>query len=168
MLKKVTLTNVHTKRSIPLVVDTFSDERAIVGSGQTSNETAEIADISGIDEFIQRLTMPKPSLADRVAMFNGLAKCFERSIPTVKSFQLQTNRVKSARYRGAIADICADLQSGEPISEAMGKHSDLFSPDVIALLRAGEEAGQLPTVFRRVGFFSEKDLSRSLESCDPE
>ncbi len=159
MLKKVTLTNVHTKRAIPLIVDTYSDERAIIGAGQTSNETAEIADISGIDEIIQRLTLPKPSLADRVALFNGLAKCFERSIPTVKSFQLQTNRVKSPRYRGAIAEICADLQSGEPISDAMGKHEDLFSPDVVALLRAGEEAGQLPTVFRRVGFSQRKTLA---------
>tara|TARA_R110002096_G_scaffold114770_4_gene248795 strand:+ start:7253 stop:8479 length:1227 start_codon:yes stop_codon:yes gene_type:complete len=159
MLKKVTLTNVHTKRSIPLIVDTFSDERAIVGSGQTSNETAEITDVSGVDEMIQRLTLPKPSLADRVALFNGLANCFERSIPTIKSFQLQTNRVKSPRYRGAIADICADLQSGDTISDAMSKHTDLFSSDVIALLRAGEEAGQLPTVFRRVGFSQRKTLA---------
>ncbi len=159
MLKKVTLTNVHTKRAMPLVVDTFSDERAIVGSGQTSNETAEISDITGIDEFFQRLTLPKPSLGDRVALFNGLAKCFERSIPTIKSFQLQTNRVKSPRYRGAIADICSDLQSGEQISDAMSKHSDLFSPDVVALLRAGEEAGQLPAVFRRVGVSQKKALT---------
>jgi len=159
MLKKVTLTNIHTQRPIECIVDTFSDEKALVGSGQTSNETAEIKEISGIDEAIHRLTITKPSLNDRVAFFNGLAKCFERNVPTVKSFMLQTNRVKSPRYRGAIADICADLQGGEKISDCLAKHKDLFSTDCIALIRAGEEAGQLPSVFRRIGNSQKKTLS---------
>lgn len=159
MLKKVTLTNVHTGRSIPLIVDTPSDERAIIGSGQTPNETAEIVDISGLDEILHRLTLKKPSLADRAAFFQGLSKCFERNVPTVKSFQLQTNRVKSARYRGVIADICADLQTGERISDAMAKHGEIFTPDMVALVRAGEESGQLPIVFERIGSSQKKTLS---------
>ncbi|MEM7600405.1 MAG: type II secretion system F family protein, partial [Verrucomicrobiota bacterium] len=158
MLKKVTLTNIHTRRGLELIVDTGSDEKALLGSGQTPNETAQIADISGLDEHLRRLTMPKASLEDRVGFFNGLAKCFERDIPTIKSFQLQTNRVSSPRYRGAIADICGDLQSGEKISDAMEKHNDLFTRDMIALIQAGEEAGQLDTVFRRLANSQKKTL----------
>ena len=159
MLKKVVLTNVHTNRSIPLIVDTANDEKALVGSGQTANETAEISDIAGVDEFLHRLTLPRPSLGDRVAFFQGLAKCFERNVPTIKSFQLQTNRVKSPRYRGIIADMCADLQTGERISDAMSKHKDVFTHDMVALVRAGEESGQLPAVFQRIGTSQKKTLS---------
>jgi len=93
-----------------------------------SNELAEIHSISGLDEMIQRLSLPGPSMSDRVGFFNGLAKCFERNIPTIKAFQLQTNRVKSPRYRGAIADICGDLQSGDRISDAMAKNVDILVP----------------------------------------
>lgn len=159
MLKKVVLTNIHTRRGCELVVDTYSDERALLGSGQTPSEVAEITDIGGLDEQIQRLTMAKPSMGDRVAFFSGLAKCFERDIPTIKSFQLQTNRVKSPRYRGAIADICGDLQGGEPISAALAKHPDLFTQDMIALVRAGEEAGQLNVVFHRLASSQKKSLT---------
>ncbi len=151
MLKKVRLTNVQNRQRSEIVVDTFSDERALLGSGQMSNEVVEVTSVSGLDESIQRLTLPGPSLGDRVGFFNGLAKCFDRNIPTIKAFQLQINRVKSPRYRGAIADICTDLQAGERISDAMSKHVDIFTPDMIALIRAGEEAGQLPVVLRRVG-----------------
>ncbi|MEM7014142.1 MAG: type II secretion system F family protein [Verrucomicrobiota bacterium] len=140
-------------------MDTNEDEKAIIGSGQTSNETAEIADIAGIDEFLHRLTLPKPNTADRVAFFQGLSKCFDRNVPTIKSFQLQTNRVKSPRYRGVIAEICADLQTGERISDAMAKHEDVFTNDMVALVRAGEESGQLPTVFTRIGNSQKKTLS---------
>jgi len=159
MLKKVTLTNIHTRRGCELMVDTYSDDRALLGSGQTPSETAEITDIGGLDEQLRRVTMPRPSMGDRVAFFTGLAKCFERDIPTIKSFQLQTNRVKSPRYRGAIADICTDLQAGEQISSSLAKHPDLFSRDMIALIRAGEEAGQLNTVFRRLASSQKKALA---------
>ncbi|MFT5465965.1 MAG: type II secretory pathway component PulF [Verrucomicrobiales bacterium] len=159
MLKKVSLTNIHTNRSVPIIVDTLDDEKAIVGSGQTQNETAEITDIGGVDEMLHRITLPKPSLADRAAFFLGLAKTFERNVPTIKCFQLQTNRVKSPRYRGVIADICGDLQAGLSISDAMAKHEELFTPDMIALVRAGEESGQLPTVFRRIGASQKKTLT---------
>ncbi|RFC44324.1 MAG: type IV pilus assembly protein PilC [Verrucomicrobia bacterium] len=159
MLKKVRLTNIQNRQKADVVVDTVSDERALVGAGQMANELAEITSISGVDEMIQRLTMGGPSMSDRVGFFNGLAKCFERNIPTIKAFQLQVNRVKSPRYRGAIADICGDLKSGDRISDAMAKNPDIFSPDMIALIRAGEEAGQLPVVLRRVGNSQKKALT---------
>lgn len=166
MLKKVILTNVHTKRPHEVVVDTDTDDLALLGCGKTSNETVEIKDITGADETLHRLTLPKANLDDRVAFFNGLAKCMERNIPTIRCFQLQTNRVKSGRYRGAIADMCSDLQGGEKISDALAKHSDLFSKDLIALIRAGEEAGQLPAVFRRIATSQKKSLAivRKLKS----
>ena len=162
MLKKVTLTNIHTGNSSALLVDAQTDERALVGAGKTSVETAEITDITGVDESLQRLTGKKKSLDDRVALFNGLAKCFERNIPIIKSFELQANRVKSSRYRGAIADITGDLAAGEKISDAMAVQSDLFPDDVIALIRAGEESGRLPEIFRRIGN-SQKKTSKIIK-----
>ncbi len=150
MLKKVSLTNIHTGKNSSILVDTVTDEKALVGAGKTTVETAEIVDVTGFDETLQRLTGAKKSMDDRTALFSGLAKCFERNIPIIKSFELQANRVRSSRYRGAIADIAADLSAGEKISDAMANQKDLFSQDVIALIRAGEESGRLPEIFRRV------------------
>ena len=162
MLKKVQLTNVHTGRKSTTVVDTGTDENALVGSGKTPVETAEVSEIKGIDETIQRLTTKTNSLEDRVSLFNGLAKCFDRNIPIIKSFHLQANRVKTPRFRGLIADVAQDLAQGEKMSDAMAKKTDVFPPDIIALIRAGEEAGRLPEIFRRIGG-SQKKTSRILK-----
>ena len=113
MIKKVSLTNIHTGRRSVTLVDAGTDEKALIGSGKTAVETAEISDVKGIDETIQRLTTKRNSLEDRVALFNGLAKCFDRNIPIIKSFHLQANRVKTPRYRGVIADVAHDLTQGE-------------------------------------------------------
>lgn len=162
MLKKVSLTNVHTGRKSALIIDTDTDAKALVGSGKTQVETAEISDVKGIDETIQRLTASKKNLDDRVVLFNGLAKCFDRNIPIIKSFHLQANRVKTPRFRGLIADVADDLAKGEKISDAMAKKDDVFTPDLIALIRAGEEAGRLPEIFRRIGN-SQKKTSRIIK-----
>ncbi len=162
MIKKVALTNIHTGRRSVTLVDTGTDEKALIGSGKTPVETAEISDVKGIDETIQRLTSKRNSLEDRVALFNGLAKCFDRNIPIIKSFHLQANRVKTPRFRGVIADVSHDLGQGEKISDAMEKKGDIFTPDIIALIRAGEESGRLPEIFRRLGA-SQKKTSRILK-----
>jgi type IV pilus assembly protein PilC len=162
MLKKVSLTNVHTGRRTISLIDTGTDEKAIVGSGKTPVETAEVADVTGIDETIQRLTSKRNSLEDRVALFSGLAKCFERNIPIVKSFHLQANRVKTPRFRGLVAEVSHDLTQGERISDAVEKYGDVFTPDIVALIRAGEESGRLPEIFKRLGS-SQKKTSRILK-----
>ena len=151
MLKKVTLSNVNTGRTAQIVVDTDSDEKAISGAGKAPNELAKVTNIEGIDETVNRLTGPKPSMDDRANLFCGVARCLERNIPTIKSFELQANRVKSARYRGIIAEVAYQISIGEKISDAMEKFPDAFGPEVIALIRAGEESGRLPEIFSQIG-----------------
>lgn len=159
MIKKVVLSNIHTGRNTTTLVDADSDQKALIGAGKTEVETAKITDITGLDERLQRVTGNRGLQSDRVALFNGLAKCFERNLPIVKSFRLQANRMKTARYRGAIAEISETLTQGEKLSDAMASHRDLFAPDVVALIRAGEESGRLPEIFHRIAE-SHKKTSR--------
>ena len=158
MLKKVTLTNVNSGRNTEILVDTDDDAKALVGSGKAPNEVARISTITGIDEKIHRMSIKKGSLDDRVNLFSGIARCLERNISTIKSFELQANRVKSPRYKGAIADIAAQISQGEKVSDAMEKHNDLFGDAMLALIRAGEEAGQLPQVCNRIAKGQKKSL----------
>jgi len=158
MLKKVRLTNIYNDKSAELIVDTDTDAKAIFGSGKAPNETAEITDIVGADEMVHRLTSKKGSLEEAVALFSGLARCLDRNISLTKSFQLIAGRLKTPRYRGAVAEINASILSGETMSDAFAEHPDLFSEDVLALIRAGEESGQINAVFRQITSGREKSL----------
>lgn len=158
MMKKVTLTNVNTGRAVLVVVDTDTDEKAVIGAGKAPNETARVQNVIGADEAIHRATVKKPSMDDRVSLFAGVARCLERNISTIKSFELQANRVKSPRYKGMIAEVSSKISQGEKVSEALAEFKDLFSEDVIALLRAGEESGHLPAVCRRIAAGQKKTL----------
>ncbi len=158
MLKQVTLTDAISRKSVSLIVDTDDDEMAILGAGKAPNEVATVKSITGLDEFVQKNTWKKPSLDDRIALFGGLARCLDRNISAVKALGMQAGRVKSPAYRGAIAGIIRQIQLGEKISDALAQYPKLFSDDVLALIRAGEESGQLSLVCARIAKGNEKTL----------
>lgn len=158
MLKKVVLTNVYTSKSTEVIVDTMDDAKAVLGAGKAPNETAMVSDITGVDEFVQRMTCKKPNLDETVSLFSGLARCLDRNISTIKSLELMAARLKSPRYRGAVADISQHILSGDKMSDCFGMHPDLFSEDVVALIRAGEESGQIHAVFNQIARGRNKSL----------
>ena len=150
MLKKVVLTNIYTSKTTEVVVDTDEDAKAVMGAGRAPNETAAVSDITGIDEIVQRATSKKPNLEESVTLFSGMARCLERNISVVKSLDLMAARLKSPRYRGVVADISQRILSGDKLSDCFAMHPDLFTEDIVALIRAGEESGQLHAVFKQI------------------
>ena len=158
MIKKVTLTNVNSGRSDEIIVVTDDDNKALVGAGKAVNEVAKITTISGADELIYKLSLKGPSMDDRVNLFSGIARCLERNISTIKSFELQANRVKSPIFKGIIADIAHQVSQGEKVSDAMGKYNLIFGDAMLALIRSGEESGRLPEVCQRIAIGQKKGL----------
>jgi type II secretory pathway component PulF len=150
MLKKVRLTNIYNDKSSEVIVDADSDGKAIFGAGKAPNETAEVTTIEGADEFIQRISGKKPSLDEATAFFSGLARCLDRNISITKSLELMAGRLKSPRYRGVVAEISQNILGGEKMSDCFAMYPDLFTEDVVALIRAGEESGQINEVFRQI------------------
>lgn len=150
MLKKVVLTNIYTSKTAEVVVDTDDDGKAILGSGKAPNETAEVSDIGGLDEFVQRATGKKPNIEETVSFFSGFARCLERNISTVKSLELMAARLRSPRYRGAVAEISTRISGGDKLSDSFSSHPDLFAEDVIALIQAGEESGMIHQVLKQI------------------
>ena len=158
MIKKVTLTNVNSGRSDEIIVVTDDDNKALVGAGKAVNEVAKITTISGANEFVYNLSLKGPSMDDRVNLFSGIARCLERNISTIKSFELQANRVKSPIFKGIIADIAHQVSQGEKVSDAMGRYNLIFGDAMLALIRSGEESGRLPEVCQRIAIGQKKGL----------
>lgn len=150
MLKKVKLTNVNTAKTLEVIVDTDDDAKAILGAGRAPNETAVVTDVGGLDESVHRMTTGRPGTEEEVTFFGGMARCLERNISTTKSLELLAGRLKTPRYRGAVADISSHILNGEKLSDCFAMHPDLFSEDVVSLIRAGEESGRTHEIFRQI------------------
>lgn len=56
-----------------------------------------------------------------------------------------------SRMRATIAAMLADIERGQALSAAAARQPGAFAPELVALLRAGEEAGRLPEALRDIG-----------------
>lgn len=58
--------------------------------------------------------------------------------------------------RGAIKDITKDIQSGGTFASSLQKHTKIFSPSYISMIKAGEASGTLDQVLNRLSDSLEK------------
>lgn len=70
-------------------------------------------------------------------------------------------------YQTMMQDMQREIELGKSLSEAMGKHGEVFSPNVIHMVEAGQESGNLTKVLERLADFLERQYAerKKLESA---
>ena len=89
----------------------------------------------------------KVSNKDVVILSRQMATLFEAQVSALRIFQLLSMQSENSALRRKLKDVVDDLQSGNSISGSLAKHSDVFSPFYINMVKAGEESGKLDQTF---------------------
>ncbi|MGH7141710.1 MAG: type II secretion system F family protein, partial [Minisyncoccia bacterium] len=84
---------------------------------------------------------------DIVFLSRQIATLFEAQVSALRIFQLLGSQAARPALRDILSTIATDLQNGSSLSEALGKHSKVFSNFYINMIRAGEESGKLDQTF---------------------
>ena len=85
------------------------------------------------------------------------ATMIEAGLSVVTALVILEQQSDDDALRSVIDDIREQVESGALLSEAMAKHTDVFSRLYIAMVEAGEAAGVLDTVLDRVAIQIEKE-----------
>ena len=111
--------------------------------------------ISQIDEPVEK----RKGLATNIAFFSGvknsdivmlsrqITTLFEAQVSALRAFRLLAAEARTPALGEKLTEIANDIQSGSPISTALSKQSDMFSPFYVNMVRAGEESGKLDETF---------------------
>lgn len=99
------------------------------------------------------------SVRDVVILSRQIATLFTAEVSALRVFRLLSGEAESPILRKKLAIISDDIQGGSSISDALAKHSSVFSPFYVNLVRAGEEAGKLNESFLHLADY----LDRSYE-----
>lgn len=84
---------------------------------------------------------------DIVILSRQMATLFEAQVSALRVFQLLAMQSENASLRRRLKQVVDDLQAGNSISGSLNKHSDVFSPFYINMVKAGEESGKLDQTF---------------------
>jgi type IV pilus assembly protein PilC len=106
--------------------------------------------------FLRLLQRSKPS--ERLAFFRAYAALEQAGVDFSTAFELLAAQSRTPRFRDALSSIRADVErGGEKLWTAMSHRPDEFTDLEVAMVAAGEEAGNREDVFDRLAGFLERD-----------
>lgn len=95
---------------------------------------------------------------DVVLLSRQLSTLFEAKVPIMASFRLLATESDNPVLRESLIEITNDIQGGSTLSQAMARHSNIFSKFYVSLIRAGEESGKLEEVFSYLADYLERSF----------
>lgn len=114
----------------------------------------------GISMWEKMMTMKKTvSYRDVVILSRQMATLFQAQVSALRVFQLLSSEQESEVMQKCLMEIAEDIQGGMTLSNALGKHPEVFSEFYVNMVRAGEESGNLSSTF---GYLADY-LDRSFE-----
>ena len=85
-----------------------------------------------------------------------LSTLTDAGLPMVQSLQILTDMQQPGPFKNAIASVSDEVQSGTMLSESMSRYPKIWDKLYTNLVKAGETAGALETILRRLAEFREK------------
>ncbi len=80
----------------------------------------------------------------------------DAGLPVLRSLRILEGQMKPSALKNALIDIVDDVESGNTLSEAFGKHPRAFDRLYVNMVKAGEAGGALEVILRRLAEFKEK------------
>ena len=93
---------------------------------------------------------------DVVVLTRQLSTMINAGLPLVEAFRLIGRGSDNPAVRKVIGQVAADLESGQPLQDALAQHPDVFDELYVNMVRAGEKGGILDTVLDRMATYLEK------------
>jgi type IV pilus assembly protein PilC len=118
-------------------------------------------------EFWDRLRIKLPifgSIAHKICLARftrTLASLIRSGVPILEVLSIVSNTVGNVIMEKAIKVSAGDIEKGEGISVALGKHP-VFPPMIIRMVTAGEQTGKLENMLERISDFLDEEIETTL------
>ena len=94
---------------------------------------------------------------NQVTLFTRqLSTLQDAGLPIVQSLQILTDMQRPGSFRSILGQVTEDVQGGTMLSDSMARHPKVWDKLYTNLVKAGEAAGALDVILRRLSEFREK------------
>ena len=109
----------------------------------------------------------KVSTSDIANFTKQVATLIGAGVPIVAALEALHDQTDDEKFRGIIGSLITEVSAGVSFSDSLLKHKSTFSNLYVNMVRAGESAGVLEDVLRRLSDFMEHDESvkKSIKSA---
>jgi type IV pilus assembly protein PilC len=93
---------------------------------------------------------------DKFIFARNIASMLDAGLALSRIFEVMQRQSKNPKMKRVLNELNEDVKAGKTFSEALKKHSSIFPPIFISMVKAGEEGGNLAESLRVVGIQMEK------------
>lgn len=99
----------------------------------------------------------KVTLKDLAVFCRQFATMLAAGLPIINCLSVLLEQTEKRKLKNILAEITSDIESGNTLSQAFGKHPKNFPQLFISLLQVGETTGTLDNIFDRLAVYYEKE-----------
>ena len=96
---------------------------------------------------------------DLVMFTRQLSAMVSAGVPLLRALSSQHDHTDSAALKTVTAGIVKDVEGGATLADALGKYPNTFNDVYVNMVRAGEAAGILDEILKRIAIQQEKNAS---------
>ncbi len=150
------------------IVETLSSqaaERMLVATGLASIELKELKPNS--IEALTSKVMDGVKPREFVIFSRQLATLIDSKVPLLAALDSISNQTENKFFSLKLKSVMFDIDGGSSLSEALGKHSDMFSNFYVSMVKAGEASGTLQESLNKLADNIERnyELTSSLKGA---
>jgi type IV pilus assembly protein PilC len=98
--------------------------------------------------------------SDQIVIFTReLSAMVSAGVPILRALTSLQQHAESAMLRTILTDIIKDVESGDTLADALAKYPNTFSDVYVNMVRAGEAAGILDDILKRLAYQQEKNAT---------
>ncbi len=83
----------------------------------------------------------------QIVLFRKFAHLYDSGVPLTEALEIASAEVSNP-LQEAISDVVEDLFRGSSLADAMARRADAFGPEIVGILRSGEQRGELGAAAR--------------------
>lgn len=148
------------------------DGKSIKGSIEASNRAAAMSTLA--NQNIHPITLKESSdknigamlgfgkkvnHKDLVVFTRQLSTMISAGVPLVRALATLQNQTDNKYFQKVIGGISKEVESGTPLADALNKYPNVYSDVYINMVKAGEAAGILDEILKRLATQVEKDAT---------
>lgn len=84
---------------------------------------------------------------NKILFSRNLGAMLSAGLSLARALSVMERQTKNPKLSKVITNIASDVRHGDPLHTALARFPHVFSPLVVAMVRAGEESGELPSSF---------------------
>lgn len=123
----------------------------------------KILSLKSVPAFLPRWqffpTLKKIPVQIIILFSRQLALLLESGTPIVNALGLLRDQATNRHFKGVLTEVISDLRQGLRLSQAIGKHPDIFSKMFVQSVLVGEQSGSLESVLDQMADYMEREAT---------